>query len=102
MLCLVPEPKDRVDAMDNITKDQPNDDRRRGDAVMMNLRWKNQEEEKSREEGKNGELDTHGAGESLRVPGLKTSRKGSVRALNTGVCRVTGKIPENNTKSPAC
>jgi len=41
MLCLVPEPKDRVDAMDNITKNQPNDDRRRGDAVIVNLRWKN-------------------------------------------------------------
>lgn len=55
---------------------------------MMNLRWKNQEEEKSGEEGKNGELGTHSAGESLRVPALKTRRRGSVRALNTQVCRV--------------
>jgi hypothetical protein len=102
MLCLVPEPNDRVDAMDDITKNQPKNDRCRGNAVMMNLRWKNQEEEKSREEGKNGELDTHDAGKSLRVSALKTRCKGSVRALNTQVCRVTGKTPENNTKSPAC
>jgi hypothetical protein len=102
MVCLVPEPNDRVDAMDDITNNQPKDDRCRGDAVMMILRWKNQEEEKSREEGKNGELDTHGAGKSLRVPALKTRRKGSVRALNTQVRRVTGKIPENNTKSHGC
>jgi hypothetical protein len=75
--------------MDNITKNQPNDDRRKGYAVMMNLRWKNQEEEESGEEGKNGELGTHGAGKSLRVPALKTRRRGSVRALNTQVCRVS-------------
>jgi len=65
---------------------------------MMKLRWKNQEEEKSREEGKNGELDTHGAGKSLRMPALKTRRKGSVRALNTQVCRVTGKFQRTTPK----
>lgn len=76
MLGLVPEPKDRVDAMDKVTKNQPNDDRQGGDAVMVDLRWKDQDEKKDGEYGKNGELDTHGTGESLEVPTLKTGSKG--------------------------
>jgi hypothetical protein len=98
MLCLVPEPNDRVDAMDDITGNQPKDDRCRGDTVMMNLRWNNQEEEQSREEGKNGELDTHGAGKSLRVPALKTRREDSVRALTR---RYAG-YPVKSQRTTAC
>jgi hypothetical protein len=56
--------------MNKVTKSQPNDDRCRGDTVMVDLCWKNQDEEKGREEGKNGELDTHGAGELQREPTL--------------------------------
>jgi hypothetical protein len=62
MHCLVSEPKDGVNAMDEITKKQPGDDGRGGDAVIMDWCWKNQCEEKYGEEGKNGEFNTHGAG----------------------------------------
>lgn len=60
---MVSEPKDGVDAMNKVAKNKPNDDRCGGNAVMVGLCWKNQDEEKGREEGKNGELDAHGAGE---------------------------------------
>jgi hypothetical protein len=49
MHTLVSEPKDGVDAMDEITTKQPGDDRRRGDAVIVDC-WENQDEEKRREE----------------------------------------------------
>ena len=57
--------------MDEITKKQPGDDGRGGDAVIMDRCWKNQDEEKYREEGKNWEFNTHGAGESLKGVTLK-------------------------------
>jgi hypothetical protein len=60
MHCLVSEPKDGVNAMDEITKKQPGDDRRGGDAVIMDWCWKNQDEEKYGEERKNREFNTHG------------------------------------------
>ena len=46
MHCLVSEPKDGVNAMDEITKEQPGDDGRGGDAAIMDWCWKNQDEEK--------------------------------------------------------
>jgi hypothetical protein len=82
MQCLVSEPKDGIDAMDEITEKQPGDDRRRGDAVIVDLCWENQGEEKRREEGKKGEFNTHGAGESQKEPALKRRRKGSMCALS--------------------
>jgi hypothetical protein len=80
---LVPEPKDGVDAMNKVTRYQPNDNRHRGNAAMVNLCRRNQDQEKGWKEGKNGELETHGVGESLEHPALKTRCKGLVRALNT-------------------
>ena len=45
MHCLISEPKDRVNAMDEITKKQPGDDGRGGDAVIMDWCRKDQGEE---------------------------------------------------------
>jgi hypothetical protein len=73
---LVSEPKHGVDAVNKVTENQPNDYRCGGNAVMVGLCRKNQDEEKGREEGKNGELDTHGAGEFLKSRHLKQSAKG--------------------------
>lgn len=74
MGCLVSEPKDGVNAMDEVTKKQPSDDGRGGDAVIMDRCWKNQDEEKCGEEGKNREFNTHGAGEYLKGKTLKRRR----------------------------
>jgi hypothetical protein len=71
---LVSEPKDGVNAMDEITKEQPGDDGRGGDVVIMDWCWKNQDEKKYGEEGKNREFNTHGAGESLNGVTLKRRR----------------------------
>jgi len=85
--------------MDKVTKNQPNDDRQGGDAVMVDLCWKNQDEEKDREDGKNGELDTHSTGESLKVPTLKTGAR-------VGACTKHANMSEypvqRTTPSPAC
>jgi len=93
VLSLVSEPKDGVDTMNKVTKNKPNDDRCGGNAVMVGLCRKNQDEEKGREEGKNRELDAHGAGEFLKEPTLKTECKESMRAFITRISRVS---------NPAC
>jgi hypothetical protein len=82
MNCLVSEPKDGVDAMDEITEKQPGDNGRGRDAVIMDWCWKNQDEEKCGEERKNGELNTHGTGEFLKGAALKRRRKMSTSALS--------------------
>ena len=82
MHCLVSEPKDGVDAMDEITKKQPDDDGRGGDVRIMDWCWKYQGEEKYGEEGKNGEFNTHGAGESLKRAAIKRRRETSTPALS--------------------
>jgi hypothetical protein len=80
---LVSEPKGGVDAMDDITKKQPSDNRRRGDTVIVDWCWENQGEKKRREEGKKGEFNTHGtAAEPLKEPVLKTRRKRSMCTLS--------------------
>lgn len=68
--------------MDEITKKQPGDDGRGGDVVIMDWCWKNQGEEKYGEEGKNGEFNTHGAGEFLKGVALKRRREMSTSALS--------------------
>jgi hypothetical protein len=68
--------------MNEITKKQPDDEGRRGDAVIMDWCWKNQDEEKCGEEGINGEFNTHGSGESLKGVGLKRRREMSTSALS--------------------
>ena len=60
--------------MDEITKEQPGDDGRGGDVVIMDWCWKNQDEKKYGEEGKNREFNTHGVGESLNGVTLKRRR----------------------------
>lgn len=79
MHCLVSEPKDGVNAMDEITKKQPGDDRRGRDVVIMDWCWKNQDEEKYGEEGKNREFNTHGSGKSPKRATLKRRRELSTR-----------------------
>src|SRR6266403_5952830 len=75
MRCLVSQPKDGVNAMDEITNKQPSDDGRRWDVVIVDWRWKNQGEEKRGEEGANREFNTHGGDESLRGQHLKEGAK---------------------------
>jgi len=82
MHCLVSEPDDGVDAMNEITTKQPGDEGRRGDTVIMDRCWKDQDEEKCGEEGINGEFNTHGAGESLNGVGLKIRREMLTSALS--------------------
>jgi hypothetical protein len=82
MRCLVSEPKDGVNAMDEVTKKQPGDDGRQGDTVIMDWCWKNQDEEKCGEERKNREFNAHGAGESLNEVTLKRRREMS----NMNIC----------------
>jgi hypothetical protein len=48
--CLVSEPNDGVNAMDEITEKQPGDDGRGRDVVIMDWCWKNQDKEKCGEE----------------------------------------------------
>ena len=82
--------------MNKVTKNKPNDDGCRGNAVMVGLCRKNQDEEKGREEGKNGELDAHGAGEFLTEPTLRTECKGSMRAFITRI-KVGYQVPHVKT-----